>query len=135
MTTFWRNQSRGATNSVGGFLSLTVRRHPVGGSILVTFSSRSVLGSMPRVARAMLAKWDPMTGWSEVRGVYHLAQPENFDSSVETPFLSLDALLDALSKKWLTNSWEPIPPDYREWTADVVQDLEPMLCLLEVMES
>ncbi len=137
MTTFWRNHASGVLNSKGGFLFVTIRRHPQGGSVLVTFSSRSVLGVLGAepLARAMLAKWHPDAGWSEVRGVYHRASQENFDASGEVPFGSLDALLDALAAKWLLHSWEPLPPDYREWTADVVRDLEPTLCLLEVMES
>lgn len=131
---FWRNHSQGAMNSRGGFLFIAVRRHPSGGSVLVTFSSRSVLGSMS-VARAMLAKWEPVIGWSEVRGVFHRAQEESFLASHEIPLGSLDALLDALSAKWLRHSWEPLPPDYREWTSKVVQDPAATLCALEVMES
>lgn len=132
--TFWRNSAVGAMNARGGFLLVAVRRHPLGGSILATFSSRSVLGQMS-VSRAMLAKWEPVTGWSEVRGVYHRANQESFESSHEVPLGSLDALLDALSAKWLRHSWEPLPPDYREWTAKVVEDPASTLCLLEVMES
>jgi hypothetical protein len=131
---FWRNRSQGALNTDGGFLLVAVRRHPSGGSILVTFSSRFVLGQMS-VSRAMLAKWEPVVGWSEVRGVYHRANQESFESSYDVPLGSLDALLDALSAKWLRHSWEPLPPDYREWTAKVVEDPDSTLCVLEVMES